>query len=146
MLTVLETKSVIIGTTLNVVDPTDPASVTDGEETENWMKGYLGENNGASQPLSAFYYPIMKNTKESVTIADESPLVGIIAMTLSWHHLIENILPEGSHGIHVVFGNECNQSFTYIIQGPDVVFDGNGDLHEKRYEKMKVCCFKASRK
>jgi hypothetical protein len=138
LLTVLETTSVVIGTTLNLVDETDPASVTDGEETEAWMEGYLGENNGANEPLSAFYYPIVKNAKKSVTMSEGSPLLGVIAMTISWRHIIENILPKGWHDIHVVFVNDCNQSFTYRVDGPNVVYKGPSDLHDSKFDHMEV--------
>lgn len=132
LLTVLETKEVVIGTTLN----------SDGNDTE-WIKGYLGENNGGDEPYTAFYYPIMNNSKVQVTIANSSELVGVFAMTISWQHLIKNILPEGSNGVYVVFGNECNQTFTYKIYGPQSVYVGDGDKHESKYDHMEVSFFRA---
>lgn len=127
LLTVTETRRVVIGTTIN----------SDRNNSE-WIKGYLGEDNGGDEPYTAFYYPIMNQSQFQVTVSNNSELMGVIAMTLSWNHLIKNILPEGSDGIYVVFGNECNQTFTYKVQGHNAVYIGNGDMHETKYDSMEV--------
>lgn len=136
--TVLETKNVVIGTTLNLIDVTDTVSVESANDTRIWMEGYLGENNGAEEPLTAFYYPILRSSNQSVILADDTPLVGVIAMTLSWRHLIENILPEVWHDIYVVFENDCNQTFTYRVDGPDATYVGEGDLHDEKFDYLMV--------
>jgi class 3 adenylate cyclase len=57
---------------------------------------------------------------------------------LFWRELLRNVLPSGSVGIMVVVGNDCNQSFSYRINGPTPVYMGFGDLHEVAYDKMGV--------
>jgi Adenylate and Guanylate cyclase catalytic domain len=50
--------------------------------------------------------------------------------------VLRNILPHGSNGIQIVFSNPCTESFTYQINGPDVVYNGVGDKHDKKYDGM----------
>ena len=145
VLTAVNSKQVAISKIMNLVDYSDPMSVADFESLTDWMEGFLGENNGADEPFSDFYYPILKQSRETIVASSKSFLVGLIIVTRPWHYLIRNILPEGSSGIHVVIGNDCNQSFTYEIDGPRVIFLGNGDRHEVEYDSMMVrlrCIFK----
>jgi hypothetical protein len=38
----------------------------------------------------------------------------------------------------LVFENECNPTFTFQINGPDVVFLGRGDLHDPQFDYLEV--------
>ena len=49
-----------------------------------------------------------------------------------------NLLPEGIDGIYIVVRNQCNQQFTYMINGPNVECLGNGDLHEVEYDEYEI--------
>jgi hypothetical protein len=40
------------------------------------------------------------------------------------------------NGINVVLRNTCNQSFTYLLNGPDAYYIGEGDLHDKAYDEL----------
>jgi hypothetical protein len=37
-----------------------------------------------------------------------------------------------------VFENECNPTFTFQINGPDVVYLGRGDFHDKHFDYLEV--------
>jgi hypothetical protein len=63
-------------------------------------------------------------------------LYSFIVITVFWRDLINNILPPGENGIIVVFENECNPSFTFEINGPQVVYLGRGDLHDSNYDYL----------
>ena len=51
---------------------------------------------------------------------------------------MKDLLPEGVSNIHVVVQNNCNQSYTFDIDGPRANFVGTGDFHEAEYDYMKV--------
>jgi hypothetical protein len=99
--------------------------------------------------MSDLYYPIFDNAADEVSIEADSEFathdagvhtlntVGVMAMTFFWRDFIVNILPPGSDGTVVVFENTCNQTFTYQINGPDVVYKGAGDLHDPVYDYME---------
>ena len=51
---------------------------------------------------------------------------------------MKDLLPEGVSHISVVVGNNCNQSYTFDIDGTQANFIGSGDHHEAEYDHMKV--------
>jgi hypothetical protein len=138
LLEVMRSKKVVIGRTLNLVDGNNAASVLDAANTADWIKGVIGEEEDATGPLTAFYYPIIENSEDSVIIGEDSNLVGVLAETLFWRDLMGYILPKGSNGVVVVFGNACNQSFTFQINGPSAVYLGPSDLHDSEYDYLEV--------
>jgi hypothetical protein len=48
----------------------------------------------------------------------------------------QDILPEGSNGIQIVFSNPCTHSFTYQIDGSEAIYLGVGDHHDQKYNGM----------
>jgi hypothetical protein len=42
------------------------------------------------------------------------------------------------NGINVVLRNTCNQSFTYLLNGPDAYYIGEGDLHDKTFDELGI--------
>ena len=54
-----------------------------------------------------------------------------------WRGLFLNLLPNNAKGIIAVFGNTCNQTFTYKIDGASAEYLGVGDLHDPRYDYME---------
>jgi len=138
---VLNQREVLIGTSLNVP--------TADEGTVVWAEGYLGSEEDPTEPLAAIYYPIVDQvSSEYVNQAEEDrKAVGIIAISLYWRTLIRDILPEGSRGILVTIGNECNQSFSYEINGPHVQYVQAGssllDSYSSVYKKSMLKDIKA---
>jgi len=47
--------------------------------------------------------------------------------------MVKNILPPGT-SVVVVFENDCNPSFTYLLDGPNTTYVGRGALHNPKYE------------
>jgi hypothetical protein len=95
------------------------------EANNLYIKDYIGEDEDESEPFSDLYYPILDTAADSVTIPDmsgtsTSNVVGIFAMTFFWRDLLKYILPTGSFGVLVFFGNDCNQTFSYKINGANV--------------------------
>jgi class 3 adenylate cyclase len=55
-----------------------------------------------------------------------------------WRLHLEQVLPPNAKGIIVVLENNVNQSFTYQLDGPDVTYLGEGDLHDEAFDHMQV--------
>ena len=68
----------------------------------------------------------------------DSPVVGVISGPVAWDASLRNVLPEGVKGIRVIIRNNCNDTFTYEIEGKDAFFLGNGDQHDSKYDSMAV--------
>ncbi|CAB9503901.1 natriuretic peptide receptor 1 [Seminavis robusta] len=53
-----------------------------------------------------------------------------------WKSYIQNILPEGTNGVVVVFSSSCGRAFTYRLDGPKTTYLGGGDLHDPKYNYL----------
>jgi class 3 adenylate cyclase len=65
-------------------------------------------------------------------------MVAYVGGGFAWDYALRNLLPLGVDGIIVELLNNCNQSFTYEIEGPEAYFIGGGTLHEPKYNRMKA--------
>jgi hypothetical protein len=135
---ILQDHRVVISEAYLLPDPEDPIAVAETEYNIDWFSDFLGPEQDASEPVSDIYYPIL-DKNDAVTIEDpeNEKFVGILAMSIYWRNMIENILPPGSDGVVIVFENECNPTFTFQIFGPEVVYLGRGDHHDLKYDYME---------
>jgi class 3 adenylate cyclase len=81
-------------------------------------------------PASGFYYPVLEG------IADNSTAVGSLGTLIFWLPYFADILPQDAVGFVGVLRNTCNQSFTFRIDGSEVTFVGDGDLHDSKYNYL----------
>ena len=134
-----ERRLVVMGKTLNL-PPT--------EGTINWVADLIGTDVDPSEPLFPFYYPIVANATDvlgaSNLDAENHPVVGVIAMTIFWRKIFDNLLGPGSQGLIAVIGNDCNQTLTFKINGPDVIYLGEGDLHDSDYDSYEKFSYMAT--
>jgi hypothetical protein len=91
--------------------------------------------NGSSVkfPHSFVAYPIF-----SVPGDNKSEIVAFAGSGFAWDFALRNLLPEGVDGIMVEIENNCNQSYSYQISGPEAFFIGEGALHETKFNDRKV--------
>lgn len=120
----------------------DPVTVPLYNTTNELVKYYTGDDQETEEPLSEMYYPIFEDAANRVAGGDamgsQGEMVSVIGSWFYWRDLMTDILPTGSNGIVAVFENGCNQTFSYQINGPDVVFLGYRDAHEKKYDDFGV--------
>jgi len=83
-------------------------------------------------PHSFYRVPVRARVNEP-----DSPVVAVISVGMGWDASMQDLLPEGVEGIMAVLKNDCNQSFTYEVNGDQAFFRGVGDLHESAYNDMK---------
>jgi hypothetical protein len=57
----------------------------------------------------------------------------LLSAAIQWDLYFMTVLHEGADGIVCVIENSCGDAFTYVINGPEADFLGNGDLHESEY-------------
>ena len=68
----------------------------------------------------------------------DSPVVAVLGGGTAWDYALRGLLPATVKGIHVVVRNNCNQTYTYKLDGQDAFFVEAGDLHESQYDDMEV--------
>ena len=92
----------------------------------------LSNNLTLPPPESFVAAPVYQNNNE------DSELVAMLTASLPWHSYFEKVLPEGIDGIVLVVNNTCNQTFSYLIEGPEISYLGLGDLHDPKYNDNHV--------
>ena len=91
----------------------------------------LGYGRYAGNPTSGFYYPVLTDLPKNSTVA------GSLLTLILWLPFFSNVLPESAVGIIGVLENTCNQTFTFRIDGAEVTFMGNDDLHDPNYDYLR---------
>jgi hypothetical protein len=67
-----------------------------------------------------------------------SDLVAWVIAYFAWDQPLRNLLPSNVNGLLVVVSNDCNTTFSYLIQGKDAIFQGWNDTHEEEYDNMSL--------
>jgi len=72
----------------------------------------------------------------------DQEIVGYVWLTINFLEYFQDILPAKGNGIDVVLEGRCGDSITYkqtySIDGSNATLKGEGDLHERQYDKDKV--------
>jgi len=103
-----------------------PFKVLPAEEHEGLHSG-----DDINHPHSFVYHPISKS------IFPDSEVVGTLTSAIAWDASMRNLLPKNVRGIYCVVRNNCNQSYSYEIDGEDAIYQGEGDGHESKYDNME---------
>jgi class 3 adenylate cyclase len=90
------------------------------------VKEYLGD------PVSVVGYPVF----DSFDLAKRN-VSGLIGTNFYWRLYFKNILPKNTKGIVCVLRNTLNQSFTYKIDAGEVIYVGEGDQHDTKYDYLE---------
>jgi class 3 adenylate cyclase len=83
------------------------------------------------QPHSFVFRAVFRSLKDH-----DSDAVAALTLPVAWDVPLRDALPESVNGINVVLRNTCNQSFTYLLNGPDAHYIGEGDLHDTTYDEL----------
>lgn len=81
-------------------------------------------------PISSVNYPIMTGFGEDARVG------GSIVTLMNWDSFFADVLPKNSKGLVAVLKNTCEQAYTFKIDGPEVLYLGEGDLHDSSYDDM----------
>lgn len=135
-----EKKRAVISKAQNIAVSNDAKSVDEANVNIEWLKDYIGKDDNPAEPASDIHYPILEDAADMIRNDENNSgkVVALLTSTFFWRDLIKDILPPGSIGIVGVFENSCGQTFTYQINGPEVVYLGNGDFHENQYDHLRI--------
>ena len=86
-----------------------------------------------SHPHSFVYAPIQQSLHQE----EPRNVVATITAAIAWDASLRNLLPEEIRGLACVIHNNCNQSFTYVIDGAKAVYQGEGDSHDIKFDSLK---------
>lgn len=105
--------------------------VMSGEE-HNALHSKLKDST-PEHPHTVVHYPIHQNPLDY-----ESEIVGYLSSGQAMDAALLGLLPNNVRGLHCVLSNNMNQSHTYEIVGQDAIYQGEGDMHETKYDDMEV--------
>lgn len=84
-------------------------------------------------PTTLLVYPVFDNFEPNRTIA------GALGIRIFWTILLGDLLPDDANGFIVVVDNNCHQTFTYRIDGPNATYLGVGDRHDPAFgDRLKM--------
>ncbi|CAJ1940156.1 unnamed protein product [Cylindrotheca closterium] len=86
-------------------------------------------DSSSDYPHSFVFHPVHLNAEDP-----DSPIVAFIGSAMAWDFSLLHMLPEGVVGILAVIENNCGQTFTYRINGPNALYLGMKDMHKEEYE------------
>jgi len=119
-------------TVFSVVTPYRSISLVMSPEEHNHLHSKLKDST-PEHPHSIVHHPVHRTP-----LNDQSDIVAILSSGQGMDAALLGLLPNGVKGIHCIIQNNKNQSFTYEIVGPDAVYQGEGDLHETKYDDKGV--------
>lgn len=88
---------------------------------------------------------VLENKPESLAVlpvfdipqSRGTKIVGHLIAIIEWSQVFSNILQEGHSGVIVIleaFCGEFSTTTTFEVNGPDVLYVGDGDLHDSAYD------------
>ena len=80
-------------------------------------------------PVSVFMQPVFSDIFDP-----QSKIIGVLHAIVQWDAFMVGLLPPTVDGIRVVLRNNCDQAYTYEVNGPNAVFVGAGESRNEKYE------------
>jgi hypothetical protein len=98
-------------------DTTDPELYQQDVNDANWVSMYVPELSfeEVMRPIFEFQFPLLADAHNKIQWTDgtyakeDHKVVAILAISIYWSYFIEDILPQGSNGILVIFESACTQ-------------------------------------
>jgi Adenylate and Guanylate cyclase catalytic domain len=114
-----------------------PGNATSDNLITQYIAGYLSTAeqhpvNYEGDPFSNVQFPIYGSFDKNDTIP-----VAMLSAVVHWGSYLKNVLPSQAKGIVAVIENPCSGSFTYMIYGGTAVFVGQGDFHDRKFERFR---------
>lgn len=91
-------------------------------------KFYEGEG-----PVVMLFVPIYDELEPATRTS-----TGVLVSLSFWESFMHRVLPSDQGGLYAVIKSECGDSYTYTINGDTVVYVGEGDLHDQRFNDMSI--------
>jgi hypothetical protein len=89
--------------------------------------------NAEEDPQSIALLPVFERPNDT-----NSPIVGHIVAVIPWGQFLQGIIQDGKNDdIYVVLEESCGNAFTYLVNGPNVRYLGEGDRHDRAFSAAR---------
>jgi hypothetical protein len=78
-------------------------------------------------PISQVFIPLFDSNQKPA---------GVMVAWIQWIAYFRNVLPPDINGVVVTLNDSCGGNFTFVIDGEEVLFLGQGDHHSPAYNDM----------
>lgn len=95
-------------------------------------KGFHSIEND-NNPHAFGHYPVFK-----VAGDQSSGVVAMLVTAIAYDASMMNLLPENVKGMLAVLENTCGQTFSYIIDGKEAIYQDMDDRHDQKYDDFAV--------
>jgi class 3 adenylate cyclase len=72
------------------------------------------------------------------TFDEDAEVVGFLVAVVPWLDYFEDVLPEGTNGLAVDVKDTCGSAFTYTIYGHEAEYEGQGSLHDPKFDYISL--------
>eukprot|EP00980_Cylindrotheca_fusiformis_P021073 scaffold8079_cov121-Cylindrotheca_fusiformis.AAC.1 len=107
-------------------------SGSDSGSIDDLASRHSANKHGALEgPALILQYPILS------PVPGNGSVVAFLSMVTRWDSFILPNMPPDPEGLIIVISNTCEQQFTFALTDNDVIYLGDGDLHESEYESLE---------
>ena len=92
-----------------------------------------GNETTIERPHAVILAPVFTELRNT-----DSPVAAFLFGQLAFDFYLSDLLPDGVRGIHAVFSNNCNNTFSYELTGSRAIYLGVGDSHDPRYADRAI--------
>jgi hypothetical protein len=85
-------------------------------------------------PMAKLYIPILD---AFAFHTNHSSSVGVLVSIIHWNDYLKNVLASSVHCLVAILENTCDGFFSYSISGSESVPLGNGELHDRNFQKYQ---------
>ena len=93
----------------------------------------LETDDGTIHPESFLSQPVFEDFHDIY----QSLVVGTVISVIPWDTYFQGLLHEGANSIMCVLKDTCGDVFTYIIDGSESHYIGQGDMHSEEYDYLE---------
>lgn len=84
------------------------------------------------EPMSFFAYPVFDSHTKV-----KKEVVAILGVVVNWESYFRGVVPPGSSHVVLVLENACDGEFSYLVDNNEVIYLGEGDLHNSKYDHLE---------
>ncbi|KAL7557011.1 hypothetical protein ACA910_014228 [Epithemia clementina (nom. ined.)] len=130
----IQTQQIVLEQVSNIVS--DESEDPDPVSWPQLMEALRGkpDSSYSEEPFSPMFYPLIRRPLNG---GEQSRVVVSVLMSIVyWRLCFEHVLQPSEKSITVVIHNDCQQSFSYRVEGQHAQYLGQGDWHDDRFDHL----------
>lgn len=137
----IQSKQIAMGETFwgIISNFSDPFELYIQDLAAKWGANFIPPDESPHEPSFQLNFPVI-DAVDSVHVNrndTSEKVVAVMTFTYYFRSFLRDILPPTTTGIVVVVENACgNQTFSYLLEGPNTIYLGQEDFHDENYDHL----------